>query len=173
MRFSVPTVLSLAALSTAQYTYNLTQALTSGNFQKYQCLDNAKLSSWLPTCLHSCQAAANAADGCAPDDFACHCINYTVYSDLIEPCAFPAALGGNGTCTLAELGIARPVINNMCNFFNATLYADYRSCNQTLSKKKTYGILAHEETIVVGVPGGMGSGNGTYKRSTRRSVKLE
>jgi hypothetical protein len=69
---------------------------------------------------------------------------------LIEPCAFPPALGGTGTCTLAELGQARPVINNMCNFFNATVYADYRKCDRDLklSKKKTYGILCDEETIV-------------------------
>jgi hypothetical protein len=67
---------------------------------------------------------------------------------LIEPCAFPAALGGKGTCTLAELGKARPIINDMCNFFNATVYADYRRCEQKLSKKKTYGILCDEETIV-------------------------
>lgn len=33
----------------------------------------------------------------------------------------------------------------MCNFFNATLYADYRRCPQKLSKRKTYGIIADEE----------------------------
>lgn len=32
----------------------------------------------------------------------------------------------------------------MCNFFNATLYADYIGCSQKLSKKKTYGIIAKE-----------------------------
>jgi len=39
---------------------------------------------------------------------------------------------------------ARPVISDMCNFFNATLYADYVGCPQKLSKKKTYGIIAKE-----------------------------
>jgi hypothetical protein len=58
-------------------------------------------------------------------------------------------LGGTGTCTLEELGKARPIINDMCNFFNATLYADYRGCKQKLSKKKTYGIVCDEETIAV------------------------
>ena len=38
----------------------------------------------------------------------------------------------------------------MCNFFNATIYADYRKCPKKLelSKKKTYGIVCDEETVV-------------------------
>ncbi|KAF1834750.1 hypothetical protein BDW02DRAFT_497573 [Decorospora gaudefroyi] len=149
MRFTqIAALLSLSAVTSAQLTYNITQAYAKGNWKKYRCLDNAKLSSWLPTCLHACQAEANSKDGCAPDDFACHCVNYTVYSDLIEPCAFPPALGGSGTCTLAELGQARPIISDMCNFFNATLYADYRGCPQKLSKRKTYEIICGEEVIV-------------------------
>ncbi|KAF2032732.1 hypothetical protein EK21DRAFT_60539 [Setomelanomma holmii] len=148
MRFLLPTLLSLSAITTAQLTYNVTQAFQPGNWKKYHCLDNDNLSTWLPSCLHECQANANAKDGCVPDDFTCHCINYTVYSDLIEPCAFPPALNGTGTCTLAELGAARPVINDMCNFFNATLYADYRRCPQELSKRKTFEIVRSEEVIV-------------------------
>ncbi|KNG48427.1 hypothetical protein DDE82_002125 [Stemphylium lycopersici] len=149
MRFTqVAALLSTSATASAQLTYNITQASASGNREKYCCLDNAKLSSQLPECLHECQVKANNADGCAPDDFVCHCVNYTVYSDLIEPCAFPAALGGQGTCTLEELAKARPIINDMCNFFNATLYADYVGCPQKLSKEKTYGIVHNEQVIV-------------------------
>ncbi|KAH7061987.1 hypothetical protein BKA63DRAFT_527211 [Paraphoma chrysanthemicola] len=148
MRACISTLLAFSAVASAQLTYNITQAYVRGNWEKYRCLNNTKLSSWLPSCLHSCQDEANARDGCAPDDFACHCVNYSVYSDLIEPCAFPAALGGTGTCTLAELGVARPIINDMCNFFNATLYADYRKCPQVLSKRKTYGIVECEEIVV-------------------------
>ena len=36
----------------------------------------------------------------------------------------------------------------MCNFFNATLYADYVGCPNKLSKGKTYGTIAKEEIIV-------------------------
>jgi len=58
-------------------------------------------------------------------------------TQAIESCAFPPSLGGNGTCTLQDLGMARPVVNGMCNFLNATLYASYQGCNATLSKAKT------------------------------------
>ena len=49
---------------------------------------------------------------------------------------------------MEELGQARVVVSDMCNFFNATLYADYRRCPQRLSKHKTYGIVHSEEEIV-------------------------
>ncbi|KAG9190811.1 hypothetical protein G6011_08899 [Alternaria panax] len=146
MRFAqITTLLSVAAAASAQYTFNITQAEKAGNMEKYKCLDNKKLSKWMPKCLHQCQEVANKKDGCAPDDFTCHCINYSVYSALIEPCAFPAALGGKGTCSLEELGKARPIVQDMCNFFNATLYSDYEECDMKLSEEKTYSILAEEE----------------------------
>jgi hypothetical protein len=65
-------------------------------------------------------------------------------SQLIEPCAFPPALGGRGTCTFAELSVARPMVQDLCNFFNATLYADYVGCPSKLNKLKTYSIVAKE-----------------------------
>ncbi|KAH6621731.1 hypothetical protein C7974DRAFT_314852 [Boeremia exigua] len=151
MRFSILVVLSAASLATAQLTYNLTQALAPGNFKKYRCLDNDKLLALMPPvtakCLKTCQIAANKGDGCAENDFACHCVNYNTYSDLIEPCAFalPANPAINPPCDTNALIAARPIIQDMCNFFNATLYADYRRCPQELSKKKTYGIIAKEE----------------------------
>ncbi|XPS95476.1 hypothetical protein M3J09_004766 [Ascochyta lentis] len=146
MRLSILALaLTTTSLATAQLTYNLTQALKPGNFAKYRCLDNDKLLALMPPttaqCLKKCQLAANKADGCAENDFACHCVNYTTYSNLVEPCAFPPS----GSCTFELLGPARPVIQDMCNFFNATLYADYRRCPQTLSRRKTYGIIAEEE----------------------------
>jgi hypothetical protein len=58
-------------------------------------------------------------------------------------------MGGTGTCSLAELGAARPVVSDMCNFFNATLYWDYEECPQKLSKGKTYDIVRSEEVVVV------------------------
>ncbi|KAF1843133.1 uncharacterized protein K460DRAFT_356900 [Cucurbitaria berberidis CBS 394.84] len=151
MRFPVITAtltLTVSSLATAQLTFNITQAFTPGNWEKYRCLDNAKLSLWLPSCLSECQKKANAEDGCAFDDFACHCVNYNAYSDLIEPCAFPASQGGQGNCTLAELGQARPIIADMCNFFNATVYGDYHGCAQWVTKEKTYQVIAGEEVIV-------------------------
>lgn len=58
-------------------------------------------------------------------------------------------MGGRGTCTMAELGRARPIVNDLCNFFNATLYADYKRCPQVLSKKLTYSIVQDEQEIAV------------------------
>ena len=46
-----------------------------------------------------------------------------------------------------ELTIARPIVQDMCNFFNATIYADYRKCGQELSRKKTFGII-HKQKII-------------------------
>ncbi|CAI9636489.1 hypothetical protein GT037_003681 [Alternaria burnsii] len=146
MRFTqIATLLSVAAAASAQYTYNITQAEKPGNMEKYKCLDNKKLSSWMPECLHKCQDEANKADICAEHDFTCHCINYSHYSALIEPCAFPAALGGKGTCSFEELSKARPIVQDMCNFFNATLYDDYEECDMELSEDYTYEILSEEE----------------------------
>lgn len=72
-------------------------------------------------------------------------IRYQQFSDIIEPCAFPPQLGGTGTCSLADLGIARPIVSAMCNFFNATQYADYTKCRQKLSPLLTLSVIAHEE----------------------------
>jgi hypothetical protein len=44
----------------------------------------AKVNAWLPSCLHTCHAKANAADGCALEDYTCHCVNYQVYSDVSQ-----------------------------------------------------------------------------------------
>lgn len=102
MRFSsIAIALSAASLASAQLTFNITQALQPGNFKKYRCLyvmhhpspqaltplsDNEKLLALMPettaSCLAKCQAAANKADGCAENDFACHCVNYEVYSNV-------------------------------------------------------------------------------------------
>ncbi|KAF2120112.1 hypothetical protein BDV96DRAFT_485845 [Lophiotrema nucula] len=154
MRFSTTAaaLFSLLTLTTAQRTFNITSALAPGQWKKYRCLSEDKLIKRLPACLTDCQKNADRSDGCAIDDFACHCINYNVYSDLsssLNPCAFPPALGGSGTCTLAELGQARPIVSDMCNFFNATLYAGYVGCRLKLSPKKTLKIVASEKTVIV------------------------
>jgi len=67
----------------------------------------------------------------------------------------------------------------MCNFFNATLYADYKGCNIPLSKGVTYGILRNEDTIRVDTPNGTAPwyGNGTHgygkgKRSGGATLRL-
>ncbi|KAF2127849.1 hypothetical protein P153DRAFT_295060 [Dothidotthia symphoricarpi CBS 119687] len=152
MRLSaIAVAFSAATLASAQLTYNLTQALQPGNFAKYHCLDNDKLMALMPPvtaqCLAECQLAANKGDGCAENDFACHCVNYYAYSSLIEPCAFalPANPETNPPCDQNALFAARPIIQDLCNFFNATLYADYRRCPQELSRKMTYEIVANEE----------------------------
>ena len=43
-----------------------------------------------PECLRQCQRDANAADGCAYNDFACHCANYDVYSPVNPPPTQPS-----------------------------------------------------------------------------------
>ncbi|CAN9222641.1 unnamed protein product [Alternaria alternata] len=141
MRFTqIATLLSVAAAASAQYTFNITQAEKPGNMEKYKCLDNKKLSSWMPECLHKCQDAANKdVTNKAPKD-------KNHYSALIEPCAFPASLGGKGTCSFEELSKARPIVQDMCNFFNATLYDAYSECEgMVLSEDYTYEIISEEE----------------------------
>ena len=115
-----------------------------------------------PECLRQCQRDANANDGCAYNDFACHCANYDVYSPLVENCAFPPSLGGTGTCTLEELGEARVVVTDLCNFFNATLYtasaecggrhhrwANYGQKKYDLSPEKTFDLIAGQEITIL------------------------
>jgi hypothetical protein len=50
---------------------------------------------------------------------------------------------------MADLGVARTVVSDMCNFFNATLYAGYDHCPQKLSKWKTYAIVHSEKVEAV------------------------
>jgi hypothetical protein len=52
---------------------------------------------------------------------------------------------------MPDLMSARPIISQMCNFFNATLYAAYTGCPQELSKNKTMGLVAMGDTVVSGV----------------------
>ncbi|KAF2648917.1 hypothetical protein K491DRAFT_669801 [Lophiostoma macrostomum CBS 122681] len=141
----------IAPLATAAQVpaYNLTQALESGNWNKYHCMDTNRVVKLLPKCLTKCNYIANSKDGCAYDDIACHCVNYNKYSPLVEKCAFPKSMGGDGACTLAELGVARPIVNDVCNFFNATLYANYVHCPQRLSPRKTFTLIAEGNGLKV------------------------
>ncbi|KAF1968887.1 hypothetical protein BU23DRAFT_478936 [Bimuria novae-zelandiae CBS 107.79] len=136
----------------AQRTYNVTSALAPGQLEKYSCLTTEKwLSNFgIPECLKECTRKANAQDGCAYDDFACHNINYQTYSDIIEPCVFPPELGGKGNCTPAALKAVRPIVNDAGNFYNATLYASYahKNCKVRLSILKTLKIVLDEVTVV-------------------------
>lgn len=67
---------------------------------------------------------------------------------LIEPCAVPPGLGGKGHCTVDDLYKARPVIDDMCNFYNATIYKSYEGCPQRLSTAVTYGIIRNEGVVI-------------------------
>ena len=120
MKFVALAVAFNAAVGSAQLIYNITQALAPGEFEKYRCLSTAEWNKRIPECIRQCQIQANKQDGCAYDDFACHSVNYQVFSDIIEPCVFPPSLGGHGTCTLEELGIARPLVQDMGNFCKYT-----------------------------------------------------
>ncbi|KAF1919800.1 hypothetical protein BDU57DRAFT_569803 [Ampelomyces quisqualis] len=167
MRFQVIGLIACAAITSARYLhsystspsndslqssgsssqpfYNYSRSELSGNFSKYRCMDTSRLISMLPTCLYGCQIKANKADGCAYDDMTCHCANYDTFSKLVEPCAFPPALNGTSTCTMADLSLARPIISEMCTFLNATSYRSYRGCPQELSRGKTLALLALEK----------------------------
>ncbi|KAK3638645.1 hypothetical protein LTR56_012951 [Elasticomyces elasticus] len=155
------------ALSSA-LIYNKTQAYQPGNLDKYRCMGTEGFNALVPECLHQCQRDANANDGCAYDDLACHCANYDVYSPLVEQCVFPASLGGAGACTFPELGQIRPIVQDMCNFFNATGYTAYTRCGRpagrggrggrgsgrwgghglTLSPEKTFEVIT-DQTITI------------------------
>jgi hypothetical protein len=61
---------------------------------------------------------------------------------------------------MSDLKLARPIIADMCNFYNATLYAAYSNCSQELSKEKTLGLVALGETVVSGAEKWNGTGKG-------------
>lgn len=135
--------------------YNVTAAnayTTEPNCpNKFTCLNT---ETWLDQirdatggCFEAATREANANDGCGYDDFACHCTNYQAYSkvkrpplpsngasltkrsqQIIEPLVFPASLGGQGACTLEQLGGGGALVNDLCNYFNATRYAAYATC---------------------------------------------
>ena len=58
-------------------------------------------------------------------------------------------MGGKGTCKMADLSKARPIVHDMCNFFNATIYSDYHGCKQELSREKTFGIVRKQKLIAI------------------------
>ncbi|EUC28446.1 hypothetical protein COCCADRAFT_109128 [Bipolaris zeicola 26-R-13] len=146
---SIATLFSVLAAANAQLTFNITRASAPGNMAKYRCLNNNKLKGWLPSCIYECQVQASMLDGCAAEDFACHCVNHYKYSKkLIEPCTVPPGLGGTGHCTVNDLYNARPVIDEMCNFYNATIYKSYEGCPQRLSRTVTYGIIMNEGVVI-------------------------
>ncbi|KAK0946479.1 hypothetical protein LTR48_005427 [Friedmanniomyces endolithicus] len=163
MKFTTIISVLIPTFASATLAYNITQALAPGEFEKYHCLTTAKWNKMMPACIQQCQIQANKADGCAYHDFACHSVNYEVFSEIIEPCVFPPALGGHGTCSFADLAKARPLIQariamapagcggnelNLGNFFNATLYAAYAGCPIKLSPLKTLEIVSREPTKV-------------------------
>ncbi|KAF1961028.1 hypothetical protein CC80DRAFT_581016 [Byssothecium circinans] len=158
MKLTVFSLLAAATLGSAQRTYNITAALNPTQFKKYKCLTTEDWLPKIPECLHDCTIEANKADGCAYDDFACHCANYEQYSNalvnneqIIEPCVLPPEVGGRGGgCNFQELSVAQPIVTDMCNFFNATVYADYVGCSWKLrlSPVTTLEIASREEIIV-------------------------
>lgn len=65
--------------------YNKTAAYAPGNYEKYKCITTEDINDMFPACLRQCQRDANSQDGCAYNDFACHCANYDVYSPVCVP----------------------------------------------------------------------------------------
>ena len=56
------------------------------------------------------QEGLNGRTAGAHDDCACHSVNCRVFSDILEPCVFPQALEGHGSCSFEDLDKARPIV---------------------------------------------------------------
>lgn len=82
MKFTIIALAACGAVANATLTYNITQALQPGEFDKYHCLTTEGFAARLPACLQQCQRDAAKADGCAYDDYACHCVNYEPFSEV-------------------------------------------------------------------------------------------
>lgn len=78
---SIALAAAFASLSQA-LIFNKTAAYAPGQYDKYKCINTEDINAMFPECLHQCQRDANANDGCAYNDFACHCANYDVYSPV-------------------------------------------------------------------------------------------
>ena len=68
--------------------YNKTAAYAPGQYEKYKCITTEDINDMFTACLRQCQRDANSQDGCAYNDFACHCANYDTYSPVRIPFYF-------------------------------------------------------------------------------------
>ncbi|KAJ9625631.1 hypothetical protein H2203_004390 [Taxawa tesnikishii (nom. ined.)] len=124
-----------AALPQAADYDTSTPVFSAEVWHKYHCLTVDKFEALIPKCSWACEdlALRHGLDGCSPNDFKCHCSHSQRFSDIIEPCIFPGQ-SVNATCSVEELrGGVQPVVTELCNFFNATGYADYLGCSPRLT----------------------------------------
>lgn len=83
MKSAISLALVAAFSSMAQgLIFNKTAAYADGNYEKYKCITTEDVNDMFPECVRQCQRDANANDGCAYNDFACHCANYDVYAPV-------------------------------------------------------------------------------------------
>lgn len=86
MKFAHSIALAAATVSLSEaLTFNKTAAYAPGQYDKYKCIDTEGVNDMFPQCIRQCQRDVNRNDGCAYDDFACHCANYDVYAPVRVP----------------------------------------------------------------------------------------
>ncbi|KAF2236463.1 hypothetical protein EV356DRAFT_72224 [Viridothelium virens] len=90
-------------------------------WKEYHCLTLDKYLTEVPPCSVNCLRLGldGYRDGCAPDDFVCHCAHTQAIDDLLVPC-ITGANSPNATCTDADIGQLQSVVTNLCAFYNAT-----------------------------------------------------
>ena len=61
---------------------------------KYKCLTLDTYTNWNPSCATSCfdQNLGGSKDGCAPDDFRCHCVRAASIAPVSKANFFPQQL---------------------------------------------------------------------------------
>ncbi|KAI9688274.1 MAG: hypothetical protein M1820_010302 [Bogoriella megaspora] len=74
-----------------------------------------KFAGQIPPCAVECDYKTLAGDGCALDDFYCHCVEKTqIIADIIVPCL------ANSTCTGQDIGAFAAIVDDVCLYYNAT-----------------------------------------------------
>ena len=110
MKFSL---FSLTAFAGAVLAQNASQPQI--NFCQVTTLD--QYVNLAPTCAHYCERLALGSDGCAPDDFLCHCANAWEVAVIIQDCIFNPAYSN---CTTAEVDQFGAIYYGLCGFWNST-----------------------------------------------------
>ncbi|KAK3077780.1 hypothetical protein LTS18_009331 [Coniosporium uncinatum] len=125
----ISAVLALPLLASAAPALDERAVFPLSTWSKYHCLTLTEFEKRIPQCAVYCEEYTfrSGRDGCAPDDFPCHCKRSQIVSDIIEPCIFPW-LNHTATCTTDELRQLQGLVTDSCTFFNATKYADYVAC---------------------------------------------
>ncbi|KAI9683066.1 MAG: hypothetical protein M1820_010928 [Bogoriella megaspora] len=81
----------------------------------YAGMTAEKFAGMIPPCAVYCDYKTLAGDGCAIDDFVCHCTQKTqIIADIIVPCL------ANSTCTGIDIGAFAATVDDTCAYYNST-----------------------------------------------------